>query len=96
VLLLIIEVVVEGAALVSLFGEGWFLAKTVMGFGMAAAPALVIAIMAVLILVAPAVWLVWLIVANGYALIGRKAQFRPDFRGSLWLARSYTYRPRDF
>ncbi|HXB03302.1 MAG TPA: hypothetical protein VNY77_00385 [Candidatus Angelobacter sp.] len=95
VVLLIIELVVEGAALLSLFGEVWFLAKTAMDVGVSAAPALVVAIVVGLVLVAPAVWLVWLIVANGYSLIGRKAQFRPDFRGSLWLARSYTWRPRE-
>jgi hypothetical protein len=87
--------VVEGAVLLSLFGEVWFLAKTVTDVGMSAAAALVIAIVVGLVLVAPAVWLVWLIVANGYALIGRRAQFRLDLRGSVWLARSYTWRPRD-
>jgi hypothetical protein len=96
VLLLIIEMAVEGGALLSLFGEVWFLAKTVMDVGTSAAAALVIAIVVGLVLVAPAVWLVWLIVANCYALVGRRQQFRPDFRGSLWLARSYTWRPRDF
>jgi hypothetical protein len=87
-LLLIIELDVEGAALLSLFGEIWFLAKTDIGVGMSASAALVIEIVVGLILVDPAVWFVGLIVANGYALIGRKLQFRPDFRGSLWLARS--------
>ena len=93
--LLIIELVAEGAALVSLFGEVWFLAKTVMGVGISASPALLIAIVVGLVLVAPAVWLVWLIVGTWYALIGRKALFRPDFLGSLWFARSSSWRPRE-
>jgi hypothetical protein len=95
VLLLILEVVVEGAVLVSLFGEIWFLAKTIMGVGVSAAPALLIAIVVGLVLVAPAAWLVWLIVGTSYALVGRKARFRPDFLGSLWFGRSSSWRPRE-
>ena len=96
VMLVLLEVVVEGVVLVSFFGEVWFLAKTAMAVNLGAAPALIIAILVGLALLAPAAWLVWLLVANCYALVGHKAQFRSDFRGSLWLARSYTWRPRDF
>jgi hypothetical protein len=96
VLLIILEVLVEGGVLVSLFGEVWFLAKTLMTVGLPAASALVLAIVAGLLLVVPAVWSVWQVVAGLYTLAGRQAQFRSDFRGSLWLARSYTFRPRDF
>jgi hypothetical protein len=67
-----------------------------MAVNMGAAPTLIIAILVELALLAPAVWLVWLLAANCYALVGHKGQFRSDFRGSLWLARSYTWRPRDF
>jgi hypothetical protein len=63
---------------------------------MGAAGALLIAIVVGLALVAPAVWLVWQLVANGYALVGRKEQFRSDFRGSLWFSSPSTFRPRDF
>jgi hypothetical protein len=96
VLLLILNFVFEAGALLSLFGEVWFLAKTIMAAGMGAAGALLIAIVVGLALVAPAVWLVWQLVANGYALVGRKEQFRSDFRGSLWFSSPSTFRPRDF
>jgi len=96
VMLVILEVVFEGAVLLSLFGEVWFLAKAAMTVGMTAAPALILAIVLALALTPPAVWLVQLVVAKGYARVGREEQFRSDVRGSLWLARSYTWRPRDF
>jgi len=96
VMLVILEVVFEGVVLLSLFGEIWFLAKTAMTVGMTAVPALVLAIVAGLALTPPAVWLVQLVVAKGYARVGREEQFRSDVRGSLWLARNYTFRPRDF
>lgn len=96
VLLLILEVLVEGAVLLGLFGEVWFLAKTVMSVGIPAAGALILAIVVGLVLIAPAVVLVRLIAANGYALVGRRARFRSDFRGSLWVSRSSNFRPREF
>jgi len=95
-MLIILEVLVEGAVFLALIGEGWFLAKTGMTVGLSAAPALLLAAAVDLALVVPAVWLIRLLVANCYALVGRKAQFRSDFRGSLWLARNFTFRPRDF
>ena len=95
-LLLILNFVFEAGVLLSLFGEVWFLAKTAMTGGLTAAPALLLAIVVGLVLIAPAIALIWLIVANGYALVGRKEQFRSDFRGSLWFSNPTTFRPRDF
>jgi hypothetical protein len=96
VLLLILNFVFEAGALLSLFGEVWFLAKTIMAAGMGAAGALSIAIVVGLGLIAPAVWLIRLIVSTGYGLLGRRAEFRSDFGGSLWVHRTGTWRPREF
>jgi len=94
--LLVIELFVDAAIIVAWIAGVWFLAKTGMGLGIAAAPALVLAILCGLILVAPAVPLVWLMVAYGYTLFGRRAQLRSDFRRSVWVSRYYTFRPGDF
>jgi len=90
---LILEVVVFGAVFLSVCGEVWFLAKSFMALSMPAAPALIFAIIVALVLVAPAVWLVWKIVGGGYAAMGRKAQLRTDFGRSLWISRTGTWRP---
>jgi hypothetical protein len=95
-LLLILNFVFEAGVLLSLFGEVWFIAKTIMAAGMGAAGALLIAIVVGLALIAPAVWLIRLIVSTGYALLGRRVQFRSDFGGSLWVHRTGTWRPREF
>jgi hypothetical protein len=95
-LLLLIELLVGGAIIVGWIAEVWFLAKTGTAFGMTAAPALVLAILCGLVLVAPAVALVRLIVVYGYTLLGRRAQLHSDFRRSVWISRGYTFRPGDF
>ena len=94
--LLVLELVVEGLILLALFVEVWFLAETVMAFGMAATLALILAILFGLLLVVPAVALVWVIAGYGYTLFGRGAQLRSDFRRSIWVSRMHTFRPGDF
>ena len=94
--LLLIELLVGVPIIVGWILEVWFLAKTFMAFGVAAAPALVLATLCGLILLVPAVAIVWVIVTYGYTLSGRRAQLRSDFRRSVWLSRSYTFRPGDF
>jgi hypothetical protein len=95
-LLLVLELIVEGVILLALFAEVWFLAKTAMAFGVAATPALILAILVGLLLVVPTVVLVWVIAGYGYTLFGRGAQLRSDFRRSIWVSRINTFRPGDF
>ncbi len=95
-LLLVLELIVEGVVLLALFAEVWFLAKTAMAFGMAASPALILAILCGLLLVVPTVILVWAIAGYGYRLFGRGPQLRSDFRRSIWVSRINTFRPGDF
>lgn len=91
-----LEMLLGGAGLVLLMFEGWFAAKTLMGIGFAAAGALTIAIAIVLVSILPAVMLCYRLVLAGYAIFGKQAAFASDFRNSLWLRRSSTFRPKDF
>ena len=95
-LLLVLELIVEGVILLALFAEVWFLAKTGNGFRRGGdsrpdpsnpgwAPS-----------GGATVVLVWVIAGYGYTLFGRGAQLRSDFRRSISVSRINTFRPGDF
>jgi len=95
-LLLLLEMVLLGAALVSWMFGIWFMAKTLIATGMAASTALLLSIssgttLAVLTGVGSP-----RLIRIGYAAFGVKARFDSDFGNSLWLRRSGTWRPKDF
>ena len=94
--LLALEMLLEGAAIVSTMFEVWLIAKVFIGIGVAAATALVLAIVIGIALAALAVAICPRLVRAGYVVFGSKARFGLDFGNSLWFTRSGTWRPKDF
>ena len=91
-----LEMLCGGAALVLLIFEGWFAAKTLIGIGLAASGALILAIAIVLASVVPAVLVSYRVVRAGYGLFGKRSAFASDFANSVWLTRGSVFRPKDF
>jgi len=95
-LLLALEVLLIGGALVLSGFDVWLIAKTLMASGMTASPALLLGIAIGIGLIVLAVFVCMRLVQTGYAALGKKALYTPDVDNSLWIGRWGETRPRDF
>ncbi len=94
--LIVLELVLFGAALVSWFFVVWFVAKTLMTIGLAASSALLFGIVIGIAALALAILACLRLVQAGYTVFGAKTRFTSDFGNSLWFGRVGPFRPKDF
>jgi hypothetical protein len=93
--LVILELFMFGATLVSWMIQTWFAAKIFIAIGVGASPALGLGIACGIALLLLAGAAGGLIVLAGYTVLGWRARFGSDLRNFLWLSRTGTWRPSD-
>jgi len=94
--LLVLEIVLIVVVPLAWTFEVWFVAKTFMALGLGASVALLIAIVSGIALLLLAGYVGALLLWAAYSVRGSRARFRPDLWNSLWLSKTFIWRPIDY